>query len=57
MTTFTTEDRQSAQADQKEPIPFAGIADLTKLDHEVWHFEVNAERGETSVTAKVEFRF
>ena len=57
MTTFTTEDRQTAQADQKEPIPFAGIADLTKLDHEVWHFEVNAERGETSITTKIEFRF
>lgn len=52
MTTFTTEDRKEAE---KEPIPFAGHADLSKKDEEVWHFSV--QDGETKIEIKKTWEF
>jgi len=57
MTTFTTDDRKAVQEMDKEPIPFAGHADLSKPDQEVWHFSLNAENGETTIEVKKTWEF
>jgi hypothetical protein len=69
MTTFTSEDRISAQEISKaldklvdsytmyvgEPIPFGGHADLSKKDEEVWHFSVQDR--ETKIEIKKTWDF
>lgn len=35
MTTFTTSDREEAERANIEPIPFAGMVDVQKLEEEV----------------------
>ena len=54
MTTFTTEDRVQAE---KEPIPFGGLADLSKKDEEIWHFSMDVTNSETKIEIKKTWEF